>query len=198
MRVGLREGGGGGAPTSKNGALRKGVPKREAGRQGQARAVLAVCSTHLTWEGHLQGGGVETAEEGGACMRAKSLRLCLTLCDPMDCDPPGSSVHGILQATTLEWVAMSSSRGSSQPRNPSSPMSPALAGGFFTTSATLEAQRGEWGRGFHGGPGPAAAWIPLNMTLEHGFLMRMASRNITDPTQLSWWATVHGVHKSRT
>ena len=36
--------------------------------------------------------------------------------DPMDCSPPGSSVHGILQAKILEWVAMPSSRGSSQPR----------------------------------------------------------------------------------
>ena len=40
---------------------------------------------------------------------------CLTLCDPMDCSPPGSSVHGILQARILEWVVMSSSRGSSRP-----------------------------------------------------------------------------------
>ena len=38
-----------------------------------------------------------------------SLQLCLTLWDPMDCSPPGSSVHGILQARTLEWGAMSSS-----------------------------------------------------------------------------------------
>ena len=45
------------------------------------------------------------------------LQLCLTLCDPMDCSPPGSSVHGILQARILEWVAMPSSRGSSQPRD---------------------------------------------------------------------------------
>ena len=36
---------------------------------------------------------------------------CLTLCDPMDCSPPGSSVHEFLQARTLEWVAISSSRG---------------------------------------------------------------------------------------
>ena len=41
----------------------------------------------------------------------------LTLCDPVDCSPPGSSVHGILQARTLEWVAMPFSRGSSQHRN---------------------------------------------------------------------------------
>ena len=42
---------------------------------------------------------------------------CLTLCNPMDYSPPGSSVHGILQAKILEWVAISFSRGSSQPRN---------------------------------------------------------------------------------
>ena len=41
---------------------------------------------------------------------------CPTLCNPMDCSPPGSSVHGILLARILEWVAMPSSRGSSQPR----------------------------------------------------------------------------------
>ena len=38
------------------------------------------------------------------------------LCDPLDCSPPGSTVHGILQATILEWVAIPFSRGSSQPR----------------------------------------------------------------------------------
>ena len=42
---------------------------------------------------------------------------CLTLCDPMDCSPLGSSVHGILQAGILEWVAIPYSRGSSQPRD---------------------------------------------------------------------------------
>ena len=46
-------------------------------------------------------------------MPAKSSQLCPTLCDPMECRPPGSSVHGILQARILEWVAMPSSRGSS-------------------------------------------------------------------------------------
>ena len=40
-----------------------------------------------------------------------------TLCNPMDCSPPGSSVHGILQARILEWVAISFSRGASQPRD---------------------------------------------------------------------------------
>ena len=45
------------------------------------------------------------------------LQSCLTLCDPMDCRPPGSSVHGILQTRTLAWVAMPSSRRSSLPRD---------------------------------------------------------------------------------
>ena len=43
-------------------------------------------------------------------------RLCPTLCDPMDCRPPGSSVHGISQARIVGWVAISSGKGSSQPR----------------------------------------------------------------------------------
>ena len=50
-------------------------------------------------------------------MRAKSLQLCPTLCDPMDCSPLGSSVHRIFQARMLEWVAISSSRGPSLPRD---------------------------------------------------------------------------------
>ena len=72
-------------------------------------------------------------------MHAKSLQSCPTLCDPMDCSRPGSSVQGSLQARTLEWVAMSSSRGSSQPRDRI--WSPALAGRFFTTSATWEVSK---------------------------------------------------------
>ena len=47
----------------------------------------------------------------------KVAQSCLTLCDPMDCSLPGSSVHGIFQARILEWVAVPSSRGSSQPRD---------------------------------------------------------------------------------
>ena len=48
------------------------------------------------------------------CLVAKS---CPTICDPMDCSPPGSSVYGISQARILEWVAISFSRGYSQPRD---------------------------------------------------------------------------------
>ena len=49
----------------------------------------------------------------GKGMRAKLLQLCPTLCSPMDRSPPGSSVHGILQARILERAAVASSRGSS-------------------------------------------------------------------------------------
>ena len=49
-----------------------------------------------------------------ACLATSAVS---TLCDRMDCSPPGSSVHGMLQARVLEWVAMSFSRGSSQPRD---------------------------------------------------------------------------------
>ena len=48
---------------------------------------------------------------------AKLLQSCQTLCDPVDCSPPGFSVHGIHQARILEWATMPSSRGSSQPRD---------------------------------------------------------------------------------
>ena len=51
------------------------------------------------------------------CVHAKLLQLCPSLCNPMDHSLPGSSVHGILQARILEWVAMPSSRGSSWSRN---------------------------------------------------------------------------------
>ena len=50
------------------------------------------------------------------CVHAKSLLSCRTLCDPMECNISGSSVHGILQARILEWVAMTS-RGSSLHKN---------------------------------------------------------------------------------
>ena len=66
-----------------------------------------------------------------------SLQLCSTLCDPVDCSPLGSSVHGISQARILEWVAMPSSRGSSQPRDWTQVS--CIAGRFFTTEVPGEA-----------------------------------------------------------
>ena len=54
----------------------------------------------------------------------------LTLCNPMNYSVPGFSVHGILQARILEWLAIPSSRGSSQPRDQAQVS--CTAGGFFT------------------------------------------------------------------
>ena len=75
---------------------------------------------------------------------AKSLQSRLTLCGPMDYSSPGSSVHGILQVRILKWVAMPSSRGSSQIRDQNlkttSPVSPALAGKYFTTTPLRPAE----------------------------------------------------------
>ena len=74
-----------------------------------------------------------------ACIHATLLKLCLTLCEPMDCSSPGFSVHRILQAGILEWVAIPFSRGSYKPTiEPTSLVSPALAGVFFTSSATVK------------------------------------------------------------
>ena len=71
------------------------------------------------------------------CMRAQLIQSCLILYDPMDYSLPGSSVHAILQARTLEWVAISSSRGSSQSRDWTciSYVS-CIAGRFFTAESS--------------------------------------------------------------
>ena len=70
----------------------------------------------------------------------------------MDCSPPGFSVRGVLQARMVEWVAISSSRGSSDPGiEPESLASPPLTGGLFTTSTTWE---------------PMTCWIDLNAQTE--------------------------------
>ena len=70
-------------------------------------------------------------------MCAKSLQSCLILCDPMDCSPPGSSVHGILQGSIPEWVAMPSSIFLIIPL---SLMSTCIGRWIFTASATWETQ----------------------------------------------------------
>ena len=64
------------------------------------------------------------------CERAKLLQKCLTLCDPMNCSPPGYSVHGVFQAGMLEWVAISFSRRSFQTRGRS--WASHIAGRLFT------------------------------------------------------------------
>ena len=65
----------------------------------QSRSYWLLCHLHFKW------------------VSTKSLQLCLTLCDSMDSSPPGSSVCGIFQTRILEWVPISYSRGSSEPRD---------------------------------------------------------------------------------
>ena len=71
-------------------------------------------------------------------MKVLVAQLCLTLCNPTDYSPPGSSVHGILQARILEWVAIPFFRGSSRPKDQT--WLSCIASGFFTVWATREAQ----------------------------------------------------------
>ena len=70
------------------------------------------------------------------CVCLLVTQSCPTLCDPMDYSPPGSSVHGLLQARILEWVANSFSRASSQPMDQTQVS--CIAGIFHTTGATRE------------------------------------------------------------
>ena len=74
---------------------------------------------------------------GGGDLVAKS---CLTLYDPLDCSPPGSSVHGIFQTRIMEWVAISFSRGSSQLGDQTQVS--CIADVFFSDWDTREAQYG--------------------------------------------------------
>ena len=75
-------------------------------------------------------------------MKMLVAQLCLTLCNPRDCSPPGSSVLGVLQARILKWVTIPFSRGSSQPGNQT--WVSLIAGRFFTSWATREAPANEW------------------------------------------------------
>ena len=118
-------------------------------------------------DGHSQGGllpgaagWTETGEKKwGRC--AKLLQSCPTLCHLIECSPPDSFIQGILHARILEWIAMSSSRESSQPRDLTLIRLHLLhwqaAFFFFTTSATLEPPERSPGGGRRGGVGAGCA-----------------------------------------
>ena len=100
--------------------------------------MLTMSSAPFTWEPTCVTSPASSLSQCNA--NGNRAQSCPTLCDPTDCPPPGFSVHGIFQARILEWVAISYSRGSSQPRvEPVSSVAPASAGEFFTTGATWEA-----------------------------------------------------------
>ena len=86
--------------------------------------------------------GMAEFENGRKERKSEVTQSCLTLCDPTDCNPPGSSIHGIFQARILERVAISFSRRSSHPRDWTQVS--CIAGRRFTTWATREAWWGGW------------------------------------------------------
>ena len=126
-------------------------------------------------------------------------KSCPALCDAADCSLPGSSVHGILQARILEWVAISFSRGSSRPRNRTRVT--CIAGGFFADWAMREAhdmsrltkflralRAPEWSS-----PGalhplsPKASVSTTSCAMGHlASTRRLLKVNSSDWTQLSW------------
>ena len=121
-----------------------------------------------------------------------------TLCDPMDCSPPGSSIHGIFQARVLEWVAISFSRGSSPPRDWTQVSHIASRcfyhlnheGSFPGGSVGKESACNVedlglipgWGRSPGEGNGNPLQYSCLENLMDGG----------------AWWAAVHGITKSRT
>ena len=82
--------------------------------------------------------GLKFDQELLLCVLWLVTQLCPTLCNPLDCSLPGSSVHGILQARILEWVAVPASRGSFQPKVRT--QISCITGRFITTWATRETQ----------------------------------------------------------
>ena len=77
------------------------IPKMSDVRIKESKGSRQVSGLGTGWD------RVRLAKIGYVCMRTKWLQLCLTLCDPMDCSLPDSSVHGILQTRILEWAAIS-------------------------------------------------------------------------------------------
>ena len=104
---------------------RWGQGKRRRGGEGTSLALprpIHRRKRQTTPDINMQGNALSPAEGraasvlGGKTSESEVAQSCLTLCNPMDCSLPRSSVHGIFQATVLEWVAIPFSRGSSQPR----------------------------------------------------------------------------------
>ena len=113
-------------------------------------------------------------------------QLCLTLCDPMDCSPPGSSAHGILQTGILEWVAFPFSKGSSRPRVWTSLS--CIADRFFTVWATRDEYRLKMAHSWHSslekcpwpnGGHPSQVMTPFCPLSRHQWLTYMGYRSPT-------------------
>ena len=106
LRVGL---------TGKETFLRKDLIEQEKGKGKGTLANNEHCPQ--PWVSPVQKDSTVLSPGSQVLQRNPFTQSCLTLCNPMDCSPPGSSILGILQARILEWVAISFSRGSSRPRD---------------------------------------------------------------------------------
>ena len=137
------------------------------------------------------------------CMHAQSLQLCPTFWDSMDCNPPGSSLHGILQKRILERVAMTFSRGSSRPRDQTSDSCTSRR--VLYTSTTWETPEYNYFPG--GSDGKVSAYNAGDLGSIPGS-GRSPGEGNGHPLQYSWlenpmdrgaWrTTIHGVTKSQT
>ena len=158
-----------------------------------------------------------------ACMHAKLLQLCLTLCNPLDCSPPGSSVHGILQARVLEWGAIDLSFLEFNKMESCRMPVTLFAFLFFATCRSLSSPKLGTGRdagfgfsvhipsGLPGGLAYSCHEEPQVPSLEAGSSPgsgRSPGGGHGNPSQCSclenpmdrgaWWATVQRVAKSQT
>ena len=132
-------------------------------------------------------------------------QLCPTLCDPRDYSPPGSSVHGILQAKVLEWVAISSSRRSSWPRDQTCI---SFVSCFGRQVPHCECHLGNHSA-FSGNRTMLSSWrttlIPLSLRVFQMVLTPtgwgrtcdtdQTNQNIQSSGQSDWWKTGHMTHQ---
>ena len=102
---------------------------------------------------------------------SKVAQSCLTLCDPMDCSLPGSSVHGIFQARVLEWIAVSFSRRSSRPRDRTQVSH--IVDGRFTIWTTSEVPMSQLFASGDQSIGPSASASVLPMSIQDWFPLRL-------------------------
>ena len=106
--------------------------------------------------------------------KEKVAQLCLTLCDPISCSPPGSSVHEILKAGILEWVAIPFFRASSQPRDQTRVS--CVTGRFFTNWATTDTKAStKWKK--------LTAWWPWARSPQTYWSLRINNVNPCDTGQ---------------
>ena len=125
-----------------------GAISSEDGNPSQEPSCRLSFSSHRSERGHcsplkpVTGKGNRISKISLQWNEVRVAQLCLTLSNSIDCSPPGSSGHGILQARILEWVAIPFSRGSSQPRDQT--CISCIAGRFFTVWATRDAPKRKW------------------------------------------------------